>query len=175
MRLNNESQYNPVTFENVNLDPTGRYGLELSGVMAINDRFSLQGNYTYMRARFTDGPFDGNNVPLVPENKASLAGTWRPAPATELVVAVNYEDSKFFDNDQSNSFGKKIPAYTTVDALLAHTYKGFRMTAEVNNIFEEEYFDYGVSSSFSPGVYNAYPLPERTIMFTLAKEFSNAN
>ena len=175
IRLKNEIQYNPVSFENVNLDPTERYGLELSGVMAINDRFSLQGNYTYMRARFTDGAFEGNNVPLIPENKASLAGTWRPAPATELVVAVNYEDSKFFDNDQSNSFGKKIPAYTTVDALLAHTYKGFRMTAEVNNIFEEEYFDYGVSSSFSPGVYNAYPLPERTIMFTLAKEFSNAN
>ena len=174
MRLKNEIQYNPVTFENVNLDPTERYGVELSGMVDINDRFSLQGNYTYMRARFTDGPFDGNNVPLVPENKASLAGSWRPTPATELVVAVNYVDSKYFDNDQSNSFGEKIPSYTTVDAKLAHTYKGFRMTAEVNNILEEEYFEYGVSSTFSPGVYNAYPLPERTILFTVAKEFSNA-
>jgi iron complex outermembrane receptor protein len=175
MRLKNEIHYNPVSFENVNLDPTERYGVELSGMLDINERFSLQGNYTYMRARFTDGPFDGNNVPLVPENKASLAGSWQPTPATELVVAVNYVDSKFFDNDQSNSFAEKIPAYTTVDARLAHTYKGFRMTAEVNNILEEEYFEYGVSSSFSPGVYNAYPLPERTILFTVAKEFGNAN
>ena len=175
MRLKNEIHYNPVSFENVNLDPTERYGVELSGILDINERFSLQGNYTYMRARFTDGPFDGNNVPLVPENKASLAGSWQPTPATELVVAVNYVDSKFFDNDQSNSFAEKIPAYTTVDAMLAHTYKGFRMTAEVNNILEEEYFEYGVSSSFSPGVYNAYPLPERTILFTVAKEFGNAN
>ena len=75
----------------------------------------------------------------------------------------------------SNSFGEKIPSYTTLDAKLAHTYKGFRMTAEVNNILEEEYFEYGVSSTFSPGVYNAYPLPERTILFTVAKEFSSAN
>ena len=175
MRLKNEIHYNPASFENVNLDPTERYGVELSGMLDINERFSLQGNYTYMRARFTDGPFDGNNVPLVPENKASLAGSWRPTPATDLVVAVNYVDSKFFDNDQANSFSEKIPAYTTVDAKLAHTYKGFRMTAEVNNIFEEEYFEYAVSSTFSPGVYNAYPLPERTILFTVAKEFGNAN
>lgn len=174
MRLKNEIHYNPATFENVNLDPTERYGVELSGMVDINDRFSLQGNYTYLRARFTDGPFAGNNVPLVPENKASLAGTWRAAPTTELIVAVNYVDKKFFDNDQSNSFAEKIPAYTTVDAKLAHTYKGFRLTAEVNNLFEEEYFDYGVSSTFSAGVYNAYPLPERTIMFTLAADFSNA-
>ncbi len=174
MRLKNEIHYNPVTFENVNLDPTERYGLELSGTADINDRFSLQGNYTYLRARFTDGPFAGNNVPLVPENKATLAGTWRATPATELIVAINYMDSKFFDNDQSNSFGEKIPAWTTLDAKLAYTYSGFRMTAEVNNILEEEYFDYGVSSTFSPGTYNAYPLPERTILFTVAKGFGNA-
>jgi iron complex outermembrane receptor protein len=174
MRLKNEIQYDPVTFENVNLDPTERYGVELSGLVDINDRFSLQGNYTYMRARFTDGPFEGNSVPLVPENKASLAGTWRATPATELVIAVNYVDDRFFDNDQSNSFDEKIPSYTTVDAKLAHTHKGFRMTAEVNNIFEEEYFEYGVSSTFSPGVYNAYPLPERTILFTVSKDFGIA-
>ncbi|RLA01421.1 MAG: TonB-dependent receptor, partial [Gammaproteobacteria bacterium] len=175
MRLKNEIHFNPVTFENVNLDPTERYGIELNGTVDINDQFSLQGNYTYMRSKFTDGPFDGNNVPLVPENKAALAGTWRPTPATDLILAINYVDSKYFDNDQSNTFGKKIPSYTTVDAKLSHTIKGFRMTAEVNNIFEEEFYEYGVSSTFSPGVYNAYPLPERTILFTVSKEFGSAN
>jgi iron complex outermembrane receptor protein len=112
-------------------------------------------------------------VPLVPKNKASLSGTWHPTAATDLIVAVNYVDSSYFDNDQSNSFGEKIPSYTTVDARLSHVYKGLRMTAEINNIFEEEYFEYGVSSTFSPGVYNAYPLPERTILFTASKEFGN--
>jgi iron complex outermembrane receptor protein len=47
------------------------------------------------------------------------------------------------------------------------------LTAEVNNIFEEEFYDYGISSTFTPGVYNAYPLPERTILFTVSKEFGN--
>ncbi|MGB5716404.1 MAG: TonB-dependent receptor [Gammaproteobacteria bacterium] len=173
MRLKNEIHFDPVTFSNVNLDPTERYGLELSSAVDVNEQLSLQGNYTYMRSRFTDGPFDGNNVPLVPENKASLSATWRPTAATDIIVAINYVDSRYFDNDQSNSFGEKIPSYTTVDAKLSHVYKGLRMAAAVNNIFEEQYFEYGVSSTFSPGVYNAYPLPERTILFTLSKEFGN--
>jgi len=173
MRLKNEIHFNPATFTNVNLDPTERYGVELNGTVDINDRVSLQGNYSYLRAMFTDGPFDGNNVPLVPKNKASLSGTWQPTAATDLIVAINYVDSSYFDNDQSNSFGEKIPSYTTVDARLSHVYKGLRMTAEVNNIFNEEYFEYGVSSTFTPGVYNAYPLPERTILFTASKEFGN--
>jgi len=175
MRLKNEIHFNPATFENVNLDPTERYGIELNGTVDINDRFSLQGNYTYMRSKFTDGPFDGNNVPLVPKNKATLAGTWQPEPATDLILAINYVDSKYFDNDQSNTFGEKIPSYTTVDAKLSHLYRGFRMTAEVNNIFEEEYYEYGASSTFSAGVYNSYPLPERTILLTVSREFGSTN
>ena len=175
MRLRNEIHFNPITFENVNLDPTKRYGLELSGIVNISDRLRLQGNYTYMRSKFRDGPFDGNDVPLVPEDTASVTGIWRQSPATDFILAANYIDNKYFDNDQSNTFSKKIPSYKTVDAKISHRYRGYRMTAEVNNIFEEKAFDYGVSSTFSPGVYNAYPLPKRTILFTVSKEFGNRN
>ena len=173
MRLKDEIHFNPVTFENINLDPTRRYGLELSGAYDVTDRLKLQGNYTYMRAKFRDGDFSGKNVPLVPENTASLTGIWKQTPATDVVVSANFVDNKYFDNDQSNSFEKKIPSYTTVDAKISHRYRGFRLTAEVNNIFEEKFYDYGVSSTFSPGVYNAYPLPERTILFTVSKDFGN--
>jgi iron complex outermembrane receptor protein len=173
MRLKDEIHFNPVTFENINLDPTRRYGLELSAACDVTDRLKLQGNYTYMRAKFRDGDFSGKNVPLVPENTASLTGIWKQTPATDLVISANFVDNKYFDNDQSNTFEKKIPSYTTVDAKISHRYRGFRLTAEVNNIFEEKFYDYGVNSTFSPGIYNAYPLPERTILFTVSKDFGN--
>ena len=173
MRLRDEIHYDPdpVASENINLDPTKRYGLELSGTVDVNDRLRLQGNYSYMRSKFRDGQYDGNTVPLVPENTATVSGIWKQSPATDFILTANYIDNKYFDNDQSNTFGRKIPSYKTVDAKISHHYKGYRMTAEVNNIFEEEAVDYGVSSIFSPGVYNAYPLPERTLMFTVAKSF----
>ena len=173
MRLKDEIHFNPVTFENINLDPTRRYGLELSGSYDVSDRLRLQGNYTYMRAKFRDGDFSGKNVPLVPENTASLATTWKHSRATDFTIAANFVDSKYFDNDQSNTFTKKIPSYYTVDGKISHRLRGFRLTAEVNNLFDEKFYDYGVSSNFSPGVYNAYPLPERTILFTVSKDFGN--
>ena len=173
MRLKDEIHFNPNTFENINLDPTRRYGLELSGRYDVTDRLRVQGNYTYMRAKFRDGDFSGKNVPLVPENTASLTGIWKQTPATDIVISANFVDNKYFDNDQSNTFTKKIPSYYTVDTKISHRYRGFRLTAEVNNIFDEKFYDYGVSSTFTPGVYNAYPLPERTILFTVSKDFGN--
>jgi iron complex outermembrane receptor protein len=171
MRLRDEIHYDPATYENINLDPTRRYGLELSGTTDISDRLRLQGNYTYMRSKFRDGPYDGNNVPLVPENTASISGIWKQSPKTDFVITANYIDNKYFDNDQSNTFGRKIPSYKTFDAKVSHLYKGYRMTAEVNNILEEKAIDYGVSGAPSTGIYNAYPLPERTLLFTVAKSF----
>ena len=173
MKLKDEIHFNPVTFVNTNLDPTRRYGLELSGSYDISDRLRLQGNYTYMRAKFRDGEFSGKNVPLVPQNTASLTGIWQQSPATDLIVAANFVDNKYFDNDQTNTFAESIPSYYTIDTKISHRYRGFRLTAGINNVFEEKFYDYGVSSTFSPGVYNAYPLPERTILFTLAKDFGN--
>jgi len=173
MKLKDEIHFNPVTFVNTNLDPTRRYGLELSGSYDVSDRLRLQGNYTYMRAKFRDGEFSGKNVPLVPQNTASLTGIWKQTPATDLIVAANFVDNKYFDNDQANTFSETIPSYYTIDAKISHRYRGFRLTAAVSNIFEEKFYDYGVSSTFSPGVYNAYPLPERTILFTVAKDFGN--
>ena len=175
MHLKDEIHFNPLTFENINLDPTKRYGVELSGAMEITQRLRLLGNYTWMRSRFRDGPFSGNNVPLVPENTANLAASWEQSANTEFRVAVNYTGEKYFDNDQANSFGKKIPAYTTVDARASHMLAGFQLGVELNNIFAEEAIDYGVSSVSTAGVYNAYPLPERTFLLTISRALGQNN
>jgi iron complex outermembrane receptor protein len=173
MRLKDEIHFNPITFENINLDPTKRYGVELNGSVDVTERFRLQGNYTYMRSKFREGLFSGKNVPLVPKNTASLAGTWQHSANTDFTVAANYVDNKYYDNDQSNSFARKIPSYITVDARASHTIAGYRLGLDINNIFEEKAIDYGVSSVSTAGVYNAYPLPERTILFTVSREFGS--
>ncbi|MGB5443161.1 MAG: TonB-dependent receptor, partial [Gammaproteobacteria bacterium] len=175
MHLKDEIHFNPLTFENINLDPTKRYGIELSGAMEITKQLRLQGNYTWMRSRFRDGIFAGNNVPLVPEKTAHLAASWKQSPNSEFRVAVNYRGEMYFDNDQANNFGRKIRDYTTVDARASHMLAGFQLGIEVNNIFAEEAIDYGVSSVSTAGVYNAYPLPERTFLLTISRVFGRQN
>jgi iron complex outermembrane receptor protein len=171
MRLKNEIQYDPATFSNINLDPTQRYGLELSGRLAVGEPLELQASYTWMRAEFRSGPYQGNTVPLVPRNTASATATWKWSPATRYTVSVSYVGDKYFDNDQANDFGKKIPSYTTVDVLASHRYRNYRFAARIGNLFAEKAYDYGVSSTMTPGAYNAYPLPERTLLFTVSREF----
>jgi iron complex outermembrane receptor protein len=43
-----------------------------------------------------------------------------------------------------------------------------QLSASVNNLFDRKYYNYAVSSQFTPGKYNAYPLPGRTIFLGLS-------
>src|SRR6266481_3297472 len=65
MDLENEIHFNPVLFFNVNLDPTRRYGSETSASLRVSDTVLLRGGVAYTRAVFREGPFAGNDVPLV--------------------------------------------------------------------------------------------------------------
>ena len=58
-----------------------------------------------------------------------------------------------------------------MDLLASHRYLDYRFAAKIGNLFAEKAYDYGVSSTTTPGVYNAYPLPERTFLFTISREF----
>jgi outer membrane receptor protein involved in Fe transport len=73
------------------------------------------------------------------------------------------------DNDEGNT-GVKIPAYTVADLKLAWEDRGWRLSAAVNNLFAEQYYNYAVRSSSVPDRYNAYPLPERN--FTMTAEYT---
>jgi iron complex outermembrane receptor protein len=66
----------------------------------------------------------------------------------------------------------KIPAYTVADLKLAWEDRGWRLSAAVNNLFDEQYYNYAVRSinPLTPDRYNAYPLPERN--FTMSAEYT---
>jgi len=171
LELDNEIHYNPVTYSNENLDPTRRHGLNLSvdTALAANARLSVE--YTYTRAEFRDGPFAGNEVPLVPTNTAALTLHWKAQPTTDVALAGRYVGSRYFDGDETNDFSRKIPAYEVLDLRLTETLERWRFQAAVYNIFNKRYFDYGVRSLSSTTTYAAYPMPGRNFMVTLGRDF----
>lgn len=166
MRLKDEIALDPATFSNVNLDPTRRYGVELSARMRVTQRLNVTGSYAYMRAQFRAGPYAGNNVPLVPRNSASLAGHWRLPHGSWVSATVRYVGSEYFANDPANDFGAQIPAYTLVDLKAGRRWHQWTVTAAVHNLMNRNAYAYGYNSTFTPGAYSAYPLPGRT--FTLS-------
>lgn len=168
IRLDNEihcmTTLAPGFCSNINLPPSERKGLELAGDTSLGQYIDLRANYTYASSHFRSGrflgePVSGNEVPLVPRHRANLGITWKVDPDTRLVISNQLVGNQRFDNDQTNSFSRKIPGYSTTDIALEHEIGAWKVTGEVNNLFDRKYYTYGVRGA---STYNAYPEPERT-------------
>ena len=121
---------------------------------------SLAAAYTYTEAKFLEGVLPGSaftqtnvqlagrSVPLVPRHKLSVNAAWTINGQTRLTVGANHVAAQFMDNDEGNTLGVKIPAYTVVDLKLAYRNGPWRAGLAVNNLFGEKYFNYAVRSQF---------------------------
>jgi iron complex outermembrane receptor protein len=160
---------------NVNLPPTRHEGVELEGQIALLPNLQALGRAEWQRARFRQGTFagvdvSGNDVPLVPKMIASVMLSWQPADAWNLTGTVRHVSEQRFDNDQSNAFAEKMPAYTLVDLKAAYRHRRWTFSAEIDNVFGEQYFSYGIVNSAGTS-YAAYPEAEQTYFFTAQYRF----
>jgi iron complex outermembrane receptor protein len=174
MDIENEIFFDPITFTNRNLEPTRRYGVEVEGRWSAGNAFDAFVNYTFAVAEFQSGSFGGisiagNEVPLVPKHAFNVGAGWRFAQRTRLDAVLRYVGEQVFDGDETNTFGRKMPAYTVVDLKLSHEAGGWRVDGGVRNLFNEKYFTYGVFTGFP--TYAALPAPERAFFVTAQYAF----
>jgi iron complex outermembrane receptor protein len=113
----------------------------------------------------------GKTVPLVPRHKLTANAAWAINAETRLSAVVNHVGTQFMDNDEGNTLGVKIPAYTVLDLKLVYRSGAWTLGAAVNNLFGEKYFNYAVRSQFVADRYNVYPLPERNMTISAMYEF----
>ncbi len=160
---------------NTNLPPLERYGLELDANGRLNS-LDWHAAYTLAFAKFTDGTLngvalDGKDVPLVPRNKLALGVVWHLDGQTRLAIDTQYVGRQRMDNDESNSFAQKIPAYTLVDLKLVRQIGAWQLAAALNNLFDEDYYTYAVHSTIDADRFYAYPLPGRNGWVSVAYTF----
>ena len=161
---------------NTNLPPSRRRGVELSGGWQPSSTVRVTAGYAFTDARFREGvlpggvfaigtglAIGGKKVPLVPEHKLNVGVAWDVAAKTRISGAFSYVSSQFMDNDEPNSLGTKIPAYSVVDLKATRDFGRVRVGFSVNNLFDEKYYNYAVRSAFTPDRYAVYPLPGRTV------------
>jgi len=171
MDIENEIHFIPALFLNVNLDPTRRYGSETSASLRVSDTVLLRGGVAYTRAVFREGPFAGNDVPLVSRYTATAGVSWNIWQNYLVADAtVRAWSERFMDNDQANT-QRRIPASATVDFKLSGAYEHFFWSISVNNILNALYYDYAIASPFIDGRFSAYPLPGRTYMVKAGATF----
>lgn len=153
---------------NTNLPPSCRQGVELDGKWQALSNVMLNAAFTYTDARFLSGAWESKHVPLVASRKAHMGVSWAVSEQTRLNGTLSHVGSQFMENDEPNTLGMDIPAYSTADIKLVHQIGEFQLNASVNNLFDRNYFNYAVSSQFTAGKYSAYPLPGRTFYLGLS-------
>ncbi len=174
INLRNEIFLDPLTFSNRNLQPTRRQGLELEARWQASAAVDVHANYTYTDAKFREGNFSGvsiagNRVPLVPRHAANAGLGWAFAEKARADFEVRYVGSSPFDADETNTFGRKMPAYTVADLKFSVRSGGWLLNAGVRNLFDKKYFSYGVFTGFP--TYAALPAPERTVFVSAQYTF----
>jgi iron complex outermembrane receptor protein len=148
--------------------------LEAEGRWQLAHGLDVYANYTRAIAEFRSGSFGGisiagNQVPLVPRHAANVGIGWAFAPRTRLDAALRYVGKQVFDADETNTFGRRMPDYTAVDLKLSHEVAGWVLAASIKNLFDENYFSYGVYTGFP--TYAALPAPERSVFLSAEYRF----
>lgn len=171
IELDNEIAYSPLLFSNVNLEPTRRRGVEFGGRWQVAKNFSIGGNLSRLRATFRDGPLDGNDVPLVPEWLANVYANWEPVPGRSISANYTYVGKQRYDNDQANTFPERMPGYGVFGMRVTQELGDWLLTAKVDNVFDKDYYTYGIANSFGCPTFCGYPQPGRTFFASVSYRF----
>jgi len=158
--LENEIYFSPLTLSNINLEPTRRRGLEVEALWRALQSLDLRAGATWLDARFRSGVYggvdvSGNQVPLVPERIATAGVSWAFLPRSRANLNWRYVGQQRFDNDQANTFPRKQPSYSVVDAKLEQRIARWDFTLEARNLLNRNYFSYGTVTG--PNTFSALP------------------
>ena len=171
--MENEIAWNGITNRNENLDRTRHEGAEGTFSYLWEKLFKIYGSYTYHRATFEAGQYNGKELPLVPNQVIKLGTEWYLPAAFVLRPEIRFVSDAYLSGDNDNT-GEKLSSYRIYDLFLFYRpvigrYK-ISAFAGVENLTNELYATSGVKgTAFSPQTY--YPMPERTVKCGISFEF----
>jgi len=185
MRVRNELLFDPLTFENRNIDRVRHRGIEVSGSYRPLSWLTLTGVYTFDDVRIEedrDPALEGARMPVTPKHRGTLAAfVGLPFPPAwfdaELGANANLVGERILINDFRRELSE-LEAYQTVDlwlrvrrSFLEHLVASLAFA--VRNVAGQRYEDVGAIGTCPPpptarlcdaGTRSAflYPAPTRT-------------
>jgi len=150
---------------NQNLSPTRRQGFMLQLNRSITSYFSVGGQYDYVNARFQQGVYAENRIPLVSENRLNAHLMYFFTDTFNLYAEALFTGNQYADNDNAN-VTTKMGGYTLFNANLRYRFKAFTALLQMNNIFNKAYYLYTIYQPSMATQY-FYPAAEQNVMLTL--------
>ncbi|HDQ04917.1 MAG TPA: TonB-dependent receptor [Deltaproteobacteria bacterium] len=150
---------------NQNVGETRHQGVEAYFSYLWPQYFKVYGNFTYHRATYENGQYDGKKIPMVPQYLAN-AGLEIYLPYNIMLKPeVHYVSKAYLSADFDNN-AERLDSYTLVDIYLHYkpTFGRLSMAvfAGVENLVNEKYSSFGLDYEQWGGPNFYYPMPGRT-------------
>ena len=160
-KQNARVQLTPTTYSNIGESKVDGIELGLNG--KITDKWDISAGYTYLDSEATDNGStctgrapnvtctpgnanNGNQMPNVPKNSATLWSTYQVMPQLTLGAGATAMDKVY--GDLANT--KYIPGYVRYDAMARYNVnKNVDLQLNVNNLSDERYFTKAYSSHYA--------------------------
>ena len=152
--------------QNVNYEETHRIGIELELNQKLGQWGSVFANFTWMDAELNGGPYVENKIPGVPERHGSVGVTLKPIQYVTLDIRSRWVENKILISDWQNNVDWN-DSYFVTDTKLSFAWSFMTLYAGINNIFDEEYSEFGSFDQFklSGSTVAVLPSPERNFIF----------
>jgi iron complex outermembrane receptor protein len=174
----NELSYDTDAFQNINVNSTRRFGVELDTINKLSNKINFKNNFTFAKAKYTSENqgtyatnFKSKDVPLVPQYSLDSTVTFNISDKEKINLSFKYQDDMRMESDDENFQDTKIPSYFITNINILKKIAMFQINFDVNNLLNTKYHNYAVASSSTNGTYNAYPEPGRNFSLNIETKF----
>lgn len=168
--LRDEISFDPVQFQNVNIDSTRREGVTLNATWVIVAGLGAGLSYGRLDSEIRSGGFAGNRVPFISEHTASASLDWVLNESWHFYAELLHVGDRLFSGDFAAAL-PELEGYTLANARLDFSRGRWKLGLRINNVADERYSGSGAAaldpSSFTT-VQSFYPAPERNGWLQLA-------
>jgi iron complex outermembrane recepter protein len=172
MDVDDEILFDPLTFQNTNLERVQHRGVELSGNVRVLEWLEVYASYTLDDVRIREGIADAGHIPIMPKHRGALGATVFLPWGFEVGADALWIGSRWLANDLTNDLpSHNLSSYGVYDARFAWRGGGgpFAIVLEAiaRNLTDREYSDFGAVGA-APGY---YPSPERNYILGARVEY----
>ena len=132
--------------QNVNYEKTHRFGVEFDLNQNLGKIATFFANFTLMETELDRGPYDQKRIPGVPHLHGSFGMKLFPIKFVTLDIRSRWVKNKILISDWENNVNWN-DSYFVTDAKVSFDWNIAAFYVGVNNLFDEEYSEFGTFNS----------------------------
>lgn len=163
--------YDAASYNNVNIDPTRRKGVEAEVRAQVLPRLSVIATVQQLTARYTAGENAGKSMVLVSPRSATLRSNWQVDAHQSFEVGAQFLAAARYFSDTANSCTVRVPSSTLFDARYAWKQSDWSVALAVNNLFDRQGTNFGYATGTDCSNPVVYPYAGRNWRLSVNRAF----